>query len=55
MTALSRIVAKHDNTIGTYAAGRERVTVKLARGIERIVGKHVIPRDLLLPGVYGSE
>ncbi len=54
MTALSSALGYHPHTMATLAAGRPALSHLMVPKIEKIVGKDIMPRELLNPAVFAE-
>jgi lambda repressor-like predicted transcriptional regulator len=55
---LSKKLGLHPNTLGTMLSvnrDAEMMPARIAKGIEQLVGREIVPRELLNAEVYGDD
>lgn len=54
MSRLSEDCGLHPRTLSTYSVSRNAIPAEVARSIENLVGRHVLPREVLNPVIFGD-
>lgn len=54
LSRLSEACEKHPRTLSTYSVSRKQIPDLIARKIEKLVGRKILPREVLNPEVFGD-
>lgn len=52
ISELSRALGRHPNTLNVMLARKESLPAGLCVDIEKLVGRHVMPREILNPEIF---